>query len=286
MKFTLTLLLLLVFIFSFGQNQDTKRIRGIIINETSGLGIEGANIYTVDSSYKTTSNKLGAYSLKVSKRTGILIFSHAEYKRNIVSFKNSERVVDAELIRLIPNSVDLPENNFTLSILPLKFITGAISLRFEQFINVKMSAGTYLTYYFNGRQYFGSEKFKGLKASPYFRYYFKHNKSYGFYAQGSVIIAYFDFSKLNYNYSNKATKTISTYFWTGGLSAAIGITDIVKNSQGFIIDINIGMQMLPLPIETTITDEHGTEYDHNPAWWMLGGPGSFVEIKLAIGGIF
>ena len=143
-----------------------------------------------------------------------------------------------------------------------------------------------MTYYYNGRQLFGSEEFTGIKISPYFRFYFKRNKSYGFYVQGATIIAYFDFSVLNYNYSNSNTISVPTIFWTYGLSGALGFTNILGNSKHFIIDMNIGWQYLPAPFAENITNEHNTEYTHNSLWWIVGGPGSVIEIKLAIGGIF
>ena len=261
-------------------------IQGKVINQTSGLSIKDVTIYTPDSAYLVKSKNSGKYHFSIPKKINTLIFSHDDYITKEVSFKSSKRVLDVKLDRLIPDSSDLVNHKYSISFLPIKLITGAFSLRFEKFINKKKSVGAYLTYYYDGRQYFGSEEFTGLKTSFYFRYYFVHKQSHGFYAQGSIIIAYFDFDKLNYNYSNQLTKSISTSFWTGGFGAAVGITDIVKNSKHFIFDINIGWQIMPALYKTTITDEHGRELDHNNLWWYIGGPGSVVEIKLAIGGIF
>ncbi|MFA5417728.1 MAG: hypothetical protein WC341_04635 [Bacteroidales bacterium] len=51
-------------------------------------------------------------------------------------------------------------------------------------------------------------------------------------------------------------------------------------------DFNIGFQFMPHNYAREITGEHGEKYKHNPLWWYLGGPGSEIELKLAIGGIF
>lgn len=261
-------------------------MHGKIINNKSGLGISGVSISTLDSNFVTTSGTTGVYQFTIPKSVNILSFSHDEYKSKIVSLDKSDRNIKVQLQRIKPDSADLPTLKNTLSFLPTKLLSGGFSVRLERFIKTRYSVGSYLTYYYRGRQLFGSEKFTGLKASPYFRFYFKRNKSYGFYIQGAAIISYFDFSRLNYKYSNSKTVSIPTKFWTYGLGGALGITNIVGNSKHFIIDINIGWQYLPVNYDKSFTDEHGVEYTHNSLWWIAGGPGSAIEIKLAIGGIF
>jgi hypothetical protein len=261
-------------------------MQGKIINEKSGLGISGVTISTQDTNFKTISKNAGSYHFTIPKSIDILIFSHDDYKSKIVSLEKSNRVIKVKLQRIKPDSTDLPSLKNTLSFLPLKLLTGGFSLRLERFIKTRYSVGSYLTYYYRGRQFFGNEKFTGIKVSPYFRFYFKRNKSYGFYIQGAGIVAYFDFSRLKYNYSNSRTISAPTIFWTAGLSGAVGITNIVRNSKHFIIDINIGWQYLPPAFENNFTDENGIEYSHNSLWWVAGGPGSAIEIKLSIGGIF
>lgn len=286
MKVILTILLATMFLFSVGQEEKMKQIRGEVINLESGLEISDVTVCTMDSAYSVKTLKLGRFFIKVPCSTDALVFSHEDYQTKVFKSKSLKRVINIGLRRIKPDSVDLPQFNNTISFLPLKLITGAFSMRLERFIKTKYSGGMYITYYYNGRQYFGSEEFTGIKVSPYFRFYIKRNKSYGVYVQATVIIAYFDFSKLNYNYENRYTKSVETNFWTGGIGAAFGITDIVRNSKHFIIDINVGWQLLPSVYPTEITGEHGLIYTHNNLWWAVGGPGSIVEIKLAIGGIF
>jgi hypothetical protein len=268
------------------QSTTYKYLHGKVYNKTSGLGIAGVKIRIGDSSYGIQSKNTGAYVLRTRKESDSILFEHPGYQPLKLALKKSTRSMDAPLCRLQADSNDLPGLKNTLSFLPLKLITGGLSLNYERFIKTKLSTGLNATYYFKGRQYFGNEEFTGLKLTPHVRFYFKRNKSYGFYIQGGIIVAYFDFSKLNYNYSNDLTRSVSKYFWAGGVGSAIGIMDILGKSSNAIVDINIGLQNFPSPIEPKWIDEHGREYSHNTAWWLLGGPGSIIEIKIAIGGIF
>lgn len=286
MKIIFTIFFATIFLFSVGQEEKMKRIQGKVVNRKSGLQISNVTVSTIDSVYTVKTLKRGSFYIKVPRSTDRLMFSHEDYRTRVYKLKPSKKIINIELLRITPDSADLPKLKNTISFLPTKLITGAFGLRLERFIETRYSAGIYLTYYFNGRQYFGSEEFTGTKLSPYFRYYIKRNKSYGVYAQATMIVAYFDFSRLNYNYMHKYNKSVEANFWTGGVGAAFGITDIVKNSKHFIIDINIGWQMLPSFYPTEITGEHGETYTHNSLWWVIGGPGSIVEIKLAVGGIF
>lgn len=275
-----------MYMFSVGQDQKMRQIRGKVINSESGLEISNVLVSTQDSSYSVKTLKHGSFYMKVPQSADFILFSHDDYNTKAYELKYLKRVVNIRLDKIVPDSSYLPMLKNTLTFLPTKLITGALSIRVERFIKTSYSAGLYITYYYNGKQYFGSEEFTGLKISPYFRYYFRRNKSYGVYAQATVIIGYFDFSRLNYNYVHSYTKSVETNFWTGGIGGAFGITDIIRNSKHFIVDINIGFQLLPSLYSTEITDEHDRKYTHNNLWWIVGGPGSIVEIKLAVGGIF
>ncbi len=286
MRILLAYILLLLFATTQAQSTSFKYLHGKIYNKASGLGIANVKISIGDSSYGKVSKRSGAYVIRARKEDDSILFQHPDYQPLKLYLKKSIRTIDAPLSRLRPNSNDLPKLKNTLSFLPLKLITGGLCLNYERFIKTRLSTGIYSNYYFRGRQYFGREEFTGLKLTPNARFYFKRNKSYGFYVQGGLIVGYFDFSKLNYNYSDVLSKSISAYFWAGGLEAAVGMMDILGNYSKVIIDINAGWQIFKPPFSEKIVDEHGREYSHNAAWWFVGGPGSIIEIKIAIGGIF
>ncbi len=270
---------------AFSQS-TTKLIRGEVLNTVSGLGIKEVVVSTLDFKQMAKTNGYGGYSIRIPKTVDSLLFQHPLFATKVVRIKKKHhRVLDTEMTRLIPDAADLPNAKTSVSFLPLKFITGALSLRVAYFIKTEHALGAYVTWYYNGRQYFGNERFTALKATPYYRYYYERNKSFGAYIQLGAIIGYFDFTNLEYNYSNKLNTSVPAFFWTGGFGFATGIEDIVKMS-GVALDINIGFQYLPPRYPVSVTNEHGTVLEHNNTWWFLGGPGSLVEIKISIGGLF
>lgn len=184
MRYILSILFTIILLISVGQDDKLKRISGTVFNQESGIEIENVTVSTVDSAFQVKTSNLGDFVIKIPKKTEKLIFSHKEYFSKTYKLKRRKRTVNVGLIRIEPDSIDIPHLKNTISFLPLKLITGAFGLRIERFLKQKYSTGIYATYYFNGKQYFGSEKFTGIKISPYFRYYLKRNKSHGIYAQG------------------------------------------------------------------------------------------------------
>lgn len=287
-NYLLTSFLLCISILAFAQTQNLKYLKGKIYNKTSGLGIKNVNIVVDDTTFQNTSNNTGGYFIKVPKNIDSINFFIDGYNEKRVSVKRSQRVLNVGLSRTFPTAKDLPKLKNTISYLPLKLLTGAIGFRYERFIKTNISTNLYADYYYKGKQYFGSEEFTGLKTTIGGRYYIVRNKSYGAYAQAGLMLGYFDFEKLNYKYGagTSFTLTKQKIVWTGGLEGAFGITKIIGNSKHIIVDINMGFQLMPANWAYNAVDEHNREYEHNPLWWYIGGPGSYVEIKLAFGFIF
>jgi hypothetical protein len=278
---------LILFISTQVNGQKTRRVRGYVINKTSGLGIERALVSTHDKANTVLTDSEGLFRIKIPRKTDSLFFSKEGFSSTGKALKFNTLKIDVKLTRLVPDPNDLPRLKNSLSFLPLKLITGGLAFRYERFFKTKYSLGLYTDYYYRGREYFGTEEFKGIKVTPHFRYYTVRNKSFGVYAQGGIIISYFDFHKLYYNtYEMEYSYSTSPKFWTGGFIFSFGIEDIVGNSRNFIVDISVGLQYMPQTYPTTVTGPHGLTYTHNPGWWYAGGPGSLVEIKLAFGGIF
>lgn len=287
-KHLLTVLLLILSFFAFSQNSNLKYLRGKVYNKTSGLGIKNVNIIVNDTTFMNISNATGRYLIRIPKDTDSIKFMVSDYNPGGVSVKKSQRELNVGLTRIEPDNGDLPKLKNTFSYLPLKLLTGAFGFRYERYIKTKISANIYVDYYNKGSQYFGSEKFTGIKTTFGGRYYLKRNKSYGTYAQAALMLGYFDFEKLNYKYGagTPFILSIQQTVWTGGFEGAFGITKIIGNSKHIIIDINVGFQIMPANWDYNAVDEHDREYEHNPLWWYFGGPGSIIEIKLAFGFIF
>src|SRR5665811_1444970 len=68
----------------------------------------------------------------------------------------------------------------------------------------------------------------------------------------------------SYVLEDEYIRTVSTHFYTGGIGAAIGFTDIVNNTKHVIVDFNVGFQFMPHNYADEITGEHGEKYEHNP----------------------
>ena len=214
---------------------------------------------------------------------------HENYELDRIRLSRRHTRVDLRMYPLKEFKIrygELPGKN-SISWLPLKLIWGALGLRYERFIGMKFSIGTYVDWYFKGKQYFGDEEYTGLKVTPTFRYFFRHHEAMGFYIQGSAIIGYFDFSVLNYLHPSvhEISYSVTEKFWTGGFGGAIGAYfSFVRNNSGFI-DLNVVFQVMPANYPLSIDTPNGV-YEHYNGWWYLGGPGSIIEIKIAIGGIF
>jgi hypothetical protein len=247
-------------------------------------------VYNADSSIVSYTNSAGYYEINIPRKYLKLYFHHEKYKPEKIRFSHTARRQDA---RLAPINKDAerygkPAGRNAISWLPTKLIWGAVGLRYERFIGSKFSVGTYADWYFKGQQYFGDEEYTGIKVTPTFRYFFRHHEAMGFYIQASAIIGYFDFSVLNYVHPNdhEEVYSVEDFFWTGGAGFAVGAYFAFSRGNTAFIDLNIGYQILPANYPSTVETPFGSNYEHYNTWWYMGGPGSVIEIKIAIGGLF
>jgi len=273
----------------YAQEQKMKTIYGNVNARNTFEYLSGVSVISKDSSFSTLTDEMGSYSLTVTRKTKRIFFHHEDYHSVNIKLRLYTRKLDVRMKKNSPEREkygELSKKN-ALSVLPLKLILGALGLRYERFIKQKYSAGLYFDWYFRGRQYFGDEEYTGFKATPTFRYFFMHHNAMGFYLQASAIIGYFDFSVLNYVHpsDHEDEYPVEYYFWTGGAGAAIGAYFALGKARQSFIDMNIGWQIMPANYPYTMETPNGT-YEHYNGWWYLGGPGSIIEIKIALGGIF
>lgn len=283
----------------YGENIEMKYLNGFVDNRKSKHHLKrpserkyeyipNVQIYTKNRSISTQTDSNGYYRIWLPKKERTLIFEHPDFKIRTISLASISRRVD---ISLAPLDTSGPANDkHAIGWLPTKLVWGMISFKYEFWVVNKKSIGLYADYYLYGYQVFGGEKFTGFKLTPFFRHYFKRTAKRATYVQGSAIVAYFDFEKLNYsNHPYYPYETSVRYiFWTGGFGVALGwyykFTDTKKSN--LYVDINLGTQILPATWPNKIIGPHGITYEHNKTWWYLGGPGSFIELKIALGGIF
>jgi len=289
MRWLLIISISLLGFSSVAQKQKMKTIYGYVNDKYTYEAISGVRVFSADSATSGTTDAMGTYRITVPRKSKRIYFHHDGYEPVNIRLAHYTRRLD---VRMRPISLqkekygELSGKN-ALAWLPTKHILGALGLRYERFIHLRYSAGLYFDWYYRGRQAFGSEEYTGFKATPTFRYYFMHHKAMGFYVQASAIVGYFDFAKLNYVYPNRHDVSVSVnyIFWTGGVGGAVGAYFAFGKEKHFFLDLNFGFQFMPANYPTVKKTSNGL-YEHYPTWWYAGGPGSIIEVKIAIGGIF
>jgi hypothetical protein len=268
-----------------------KTMFGYVNDRYTYAPLKDVSVYAADSNTIAYTDSTGYYEISIPRKNLKLYFHHNKYKSEKIGFSHTARRQDA---RMAPIAADAekygkPAGRNAISWLPTKLIWGAVGLRYERFIGSRFSIGTYADWYFTGQQYFGDEEYTGIKVTPAFRYFFRHHEALGFYIQASAIIGYFDFSKLNYvtdGSSSRYVYSVADFFWTGGAGFGVGAYFSFSRKNTAFLDLNVGWQILPANYPSTVETPFGSTYEHYNTWWYMGGPGSFIEIKIAIGGIF
>ena len=282
--------LLLILLVSVANGQITKTMYGYVHDRYTYAPLEGVVVHADDSKVIAYTDSNGYYRIEIPRKSFKLYFQHENYNPEKIGFSYASRRQDARMAPLDKDAekYGTPAGKNAIAWLPTKLIWGALGLRYERFIGSKFSVGAYADWYFKGQQYFGEEEYTGIKVSPTFRYFFRHHEAMGFYIQASAIIGYFDFSVLNYVHpsDHEEEYSVSDYFWTGGAGFAIGAYFTFSKKNKAFLDMNVGWQLLPANYPTEVDTPYGIEYEHYNTWWYLGAPGSFIEIKIAIGGIF
>lgn len=173
---------------------------------------------------------------------------------------------------------------------PGELLSGAIGLHYERFLNPKNSIGLHTSFYAFGcvlrPLYYNYSRFNGIKLAPFYRYYISRNKYKGLFLEGKLLWGYFDFYKLTYlvGYEDYNSYNINYDFQSMGFGVSIG-TMIIPNLKSFDLNLSVGYQYFPAEF-ISYTDESGNVYPYDDSWWYWGGPGSMIEIKFTIGGIF
>lgn len=286
MKQTILIFLLLSSVYSFGQQVKMKHVQVKMRNETSGLGIKDVRISTSDNAYSFVTERKNIILIRIPKSTDSLVFNHKDYFNNVIGLKPGTKRVKVLLTPLVLDSNDLPKLKNSLTFSPIILPWGRLELTYERYIKTKFSLGVILKWYYK-EQNSMYNKYTAYQASPFFRYYFVRKKSYGFYMQAKLMIAYFDFRKLLFEWDN-IVEYSEDRFWTGGAGFAIGYNDILGNTKHLILDMHVGYQVLPAlyPGKMTVDGYGNLPFTSRTLWWYIGGPGSVIEVRISIGGIF
>lgn len=287
-SFFIIILLILSTSDSFCQNRKMKTLSGKVVDHKSLQGIDSVLITTRAAEYSTTTDKTGSFKFTVPGKYIRFKFRHIDYKSREERAYSSNSDLNIRMGKI--KRYGPATQKFAIAWLPLKLFWGALGMKVEVFINDKISLGTYFDWYIDGIQYFGGEKYTGFKASPCFRYYIKRDIKRGVYAQVTGIVGYFDFHPLNYTSGDRYPYEYSTtyMFWMGGAGFAFGAYFVLSDTKlkHMYFDVNAGLQIFMAPWPMEARNSNGMRFEHYPQWWYIGGPGSIIELKLAIGGFF
>ena len=293
MRAIITISVFMVLFSMNAQEVKMKLMYGRVADKHSRWGIDSVRISTYDTFYSTTTSENGSFELNIPRRTRVLYFYQDRYKPVKIRLSPPARRLDISMKTLsyMKEFYGPPTGKFMIGWLPLKLVWGALGIKLEVFLLKKHSLGAYLDWYYAGRQFFGGEQYTGYKIVPCYRYYFRRDAHIGFFAQVSGIVGYFDFAKLNYFNHNQYPYEISkTYILKShGFGVGGGVSVVMNKSisKHIIFDIYIGYQYFPEDWPKKATKEGiGTTFSHDATWWYIGGPGSEIDIKLTIGGIF
>ena len=277
--------------FVIGQEKTAK---GVVKDKVSHRIIEGARINVENTDMITYSDTSGKFSIIVPKKNRFLLISKNNYKTAKVALRLGFQHKFFNLY-LTPSAAtdslfDKTKNVFTLSL--LESFNGAIAIRYEHFLKRKHAIGIHNSFYLFGRNptTLGSEydnyvKYRGVKASPFYHYYFIRKNKFGLYGEGKIQLGYIHFSELGYYHSSYMKKYTEASFWSTGFGISIGI--MFKGSKKATGNFSIGYQYFPIHVPQTIewTPDGGNPltYTVDTDWWYRGGPGSYVDIKFTLG---
>lgn len=257
---------------------------GMVFDNMSGNGVDSVRLSTIDSSHVFYTNKYGRVRCRVPNNYSEIVVYRESYRTDTI--KGESGIHSIPLIPLIVDSAKLFYLKNAFRAYPFQIPFGSVMLSYERMISRKLSLLLISRYYYNGRNIFGSETYKGYEIAPSIRFYYKQNPRTAYYLQAQAIIASFDFPKLNYRYMNYYTYSVSEDFDSFGGSFGFGFSHKIIGFSRLIIDLNINLKILPHNYPLTVKDEYGVEYEHNPAWWYLIGPGTIFEANFSIGGMW
>jgi hypothetical protein len=270
------------------------------------MPVDKAKIKLDDKKIVGYSDRNGFYKLYIAKTIDTLIVRHNDYYPYILKIpqRNNKMPRDVLLKPLLPKvdfDTSFGEKN-SVRLVVNELFTGAVGIYYERFLRQKHSVGLKSSFYlYKGfpyvnlilLSYYEMATFKGIKLSPYYRYYFWRNIHAGGFFEGKISWGYFDFEKIQYVEDPYNDDDDSKFFSETsnilGFGGSFGWM-IHSPRSPFVINFSFGFQYFPLNVpKTKYVEEYGgylRPYEVDDLFWYLAGPGSYLEIKFMIGGIF
>ena len=276
-------------------------ITGIVVNSFTKKAVENVKVSELKFNNSSITDSTGYFRIELPKKSRKLLFSNPDYFAFRYTKRpgtHNHRKVKIPLKPLNFKEIDTVWKSYknALSLSINEFMTGAVAVRYERFLGKKQSIGLHTSVYLYGFNNFifdlGSNpvNYKGIKLAPFYRYYPVKANSGGVYLEGKIPFGYFNFDQLMYGYeSNAYTKNFPQKFWTIGGAVAIGYMFRLSKGHHGVGNISVGAQVFPMDVPTEQEGElfdGKVTYTLGNGWWYITGPGSFIEIKLTLGGIF
>jgi hypothetical protein len=282
-----------------------RQIEGKVLAADTRLPIINAAISLEDHKRIVYSNNNGIYKVYIPNNTDKLIVSYKNYYSFFAevpkdTMANPKDILMEPLIQIVQKDSGFYAKNSVR--LMNGFMRGAVGIDYERFLMQKHSIGLKSYFYlYKGIQYVemiplsSNERatFTGIKLSPYYRNYLWRNESNGGFIEGMISYGYFDFEEINYfqdsNHDPDDSKFFSETSNCLGFGGSFGWMILFPNSP-LVLNLSFGLQYFPLNVPKTkqvkMDAWYTMSYEVDDLFWYLGGPGSYLEIKFMIGGIF
>lgn len=271
-------------------------IEGRVYDLQTRIPVDKAKIELDDKKIIGYSDRTGFYKLCIPESIDTLIVRQNDYYPYILTIKNLKDVLMEPLLPRVDLDTCFGEKN-SVRLVINELFTGAVGIDYERFLRVRHSIGLKSSFYLfyndspSGKVFVPTAIFKGIKFSPYYRFYAWRNNSNGGFFEGKISWGYFDFEEIyykgeTYGFDPRTNGHISKIFRSVGFGASYGWMCRFRKSP-LILNVSFGLQYFPLNVPRTVQfDVHFDDYTVRSGFWNYGGPGSVLEIKFMIGGIF
>jgi hypothetical protein len=278
-----------------------RSIEGRVYDLQTRIPIDKAKIKLDDKRIIGYSDRTGFYKLCIPESVDTLIVRHNDYYPYILAIKSPKNVLMEPLLPIVNLDSCFGEKNSVRLVLNELF-AGAVGIDYERFLRLKHSVGLKSSFYiYKGIPYvemipltsMEMATFKGIKLSPYYRFYIWRNKSNGGFIQGTISYGYFDFKEINYfmvpHYDDEDMNFFSEVSNSLGVGGSFGWM-IYSPRSPVVINFSLGFQYFPLNVpqakQVKVDNWYTIKYEVDDLFWYLAGPGRYLEIKFMIGGIF
>lgn len=275
---------------------------GRILSKKTRQPVEYALFQLKDQKRIGYSIKHGDYRVCVPKSTDSLLISQKDFKTRAISVREltfSHKVLIEPLVKDTLDDLKTSYRN-SIGLMLNELIRGSVGIDYERFLKYRHSIGLKSSFFLFDGLYFGipfnyaqAPSFKGIKLSPYYRYYYWRYPSNGAFVEGKLSWGYIDFKEISYRQQNAVDddyyyRLYSEISRSMGFGVALGW--MIKRVQSpVVLSFGIGLQYFPLNVPSTQKDTWNNQSVDlvldNP-YWYVRVPGSVLEFKFMIGGIF